>query len=280
MNKKIWLTGALSILVIFATVFVYNNFIMEKPAEQPPLEEAPAAAVQSAPSTYIPVTGAPAVRLGYETDVFTAEFSSEGGRLVSLRLNGFTDSSGEPVEMINSESSGLYPFSIHPGGFESPALGGSYKGKVSGSEVVFTGDFTDEDGELFTVTKRYGFKPGSYMISFNITIEAAEGRLPLGDGKYMYSLGFGPQLGPHFEKLDRGYVYRYFNLNEAGVKRNLAAPAEEGFLALETPYLWLGIESRYFTCLTIPETAPGIRPGMSGRPRTFQEKLILCPEAR
>lgn len=253
MNKKIWLTGALSILVIFSVVFIYNNFIMEESEpEAVPAVEVPVEAVQNNPSEYVSLTKNSGRELEYYNDKFTVKFSGKGGVITSLKLNDFKDESGGTVDLVFPGESGIYPFSIHPGNFEAPQLAGGYEGKLRDDKVIYTGDFADENGRVFTVTKTYSFVPGSYMLQFDLDISSREDTLPLGDGTYLYSLGFGPQLGPEIEKLNRGYVYRYYCLNDAGVKRNIAAPAEEGYLSLDAPYSWLGMEGRYFTYLTVP----------------------------
>ncbi|MBI9107405.1 MAG: membrane protein insertase YidC [Spirochaetales bacterium] len=252
MNKKIWLTGALSILVIFATVFIYKNFIMEEPVPVEPPIPVPSEAVQSSASNYISLSDGLKREIEYSNDIFTVIFSTDGGKMTSLRLNNYRDETAGTVEMIFSGDSGLYPFSIHPGNFETPEINGIFDGRLRGDMVIFTGDFSNESGQVFTITKTYSFAPGSYMLQFDLKLESAEGQLPMGDGTHLYSLGFGPQLGPEIEKMNRGYIYRYYCLNDGGVKRNIAVPAEDGYLSLETPYSWLGIEGRYFTYLTIP----------------------------
>lgn len=252
MNKKIWLTGALSILAIFITVFVYNKFFrVDNPPEKPVVQVMPEA-VQSRDSDYVSLTEGRSKVLEYSNELFTVKFSTLGGVITSLKLNEYEDESSGSVEMIYSGESGLYPFSFHPGNFETPSLAGLYEGTIKGDEVVFSGAFSDADGRIFTVTKTYSFAPGSYMLQFDLGLESSEGQFPLGDGIYLYSLGFGPQLGPEVDKMNRGYVYRYFCLNDEGEKRNIAAPEADKFLALDTPYSWLGMEGRYFTYLTIP----------------------------
>ena len=260
MNKKIWLTGGLSIIAIFLTVFIYNNFIMDKEAvaEQKAAAEAEAAAQIPddfivSEASYTALTDAGRRTLEYSNDVITALFSTDGGKPTSLRLNNYKNADGGNVEMIFSGGSGLFPFSIQNGGFAAAEISGPYKGSLRGDDVIFTGLFSDAGGNVFEITKTWSFAPGSYMLRFNLEIKTVEGSLPIGDENYLYSIGFGPQLGPEFGHFDRGYIYRYFCLIDNDEKRNVGTPEEERVLSLDTPYKWLGMESRYFTYITVPD---------------------------
>ncbi len=258
MNKKIWLTGALSIAAIFITVFIYNNFIIDKDAVE--AEKAVIAAEEAASKAYVEPSASPfksitenaKSELKYSNDIFTAIFSGDGGLLKSIKLNNYLNSDGSQVDLVFSENSGQYPFSLRHGGFEAPYLEGWYEGKVDGNDVVFTGEFKDEEGHIFNVTKTWSFVPGSYMLAFRIDISPVEGILPLGDDGYLYSLEIGPQLGPEVKRLERGYVYRYFCLIEGDEKRNVGTPEDSLKLTLKTPFKWLGVEGRYFIYVAVP----------------------------
>lgn len=259
MNKKIWLTGALCIAAIFITVFIYNNFYMdvEAVAAKKAASEVTAEALlpdeyKIVSAEYISLTENSRGTIKYSNDVFSIEFSSDGGTPVSLKLNDFRDLDGSIVEMIFSGDSGLAPFSIHDGGFEAPEIIGLFEGRTRGDDVIFTGLFADESGNRFEIVKTYNFVPGSYMFRFKLAITPIEGELPLGNDDFLYSIGLGPQLGPEIEKLDRGYIYRYFCLVDNGEKRNVGTPDEELVLSQDTPYKWLGMEGRYFANLTVP----------------------------
>ena len=259
MNKKIWMTGALSIAAIFITVFVYNNFIMDKDAvaaEKAAAEAAVIAAEPPAykfePAEYKSLTESGKNTLNYSNDIFTVVFSSDDGVPVSFQLNHYKVADGGNVDLIFSGDTGIYPFSIHDGNFEANEISGFFKGALIGDDVVFTGLFTDDQGNKFEIIKTWSFVPGSYMIGFQLDITPIIGELPLGDTDFVYSLGFGPQIGPEVEKFSRGYVYRYFCLLDGDEKRNVATPEEDLTLVLDEPYKWVGMEGRYFAVAVIP----------------------------
>jgi|GEM_PF-4059885 len=56
MNKKIWITGGLCIIAIFLTVFIYNNFIMDKDAAAAEKAVSEAAEQALLPDDYSPQT--------------------------------------------------------------------------------------------------------------------------------------------------------------------------------------------------------------------------------
>ncbi len=258
MNKKIWLTGALCIAAIFITVFVYNNFIMDKDAVE--AEKAVIAAEEAASRAYIGPSDSPfksitenvKSELTYSNDIFTAVFSGYGGLLKSMKLNNYSNPDGSSVDLVFSAKSGQYPFAVRTGGFEAPVLDGWYEGKVDGNDVVFKAEFEDEKGNVFEIIKTWSFVPGSYMLSFRVDILPVKGELQLGGDGYLYSLEIGPQLGPQIEKLERAYVYRYFCLLDGIEKQNVGTPEESLMLTLERPFKWLGVESRYFIYAAVP----------------------------
>ena len=260
MNKKIWITGGLCILAIFLTVFIYNNFIMDKDAAAAEKAAVEAAEAALLPDEYvqseadlISLSSGVSGSVDYENDLFSAEFSRRGGVLTSLKLKEYPGDDGKPLDLVFTGDSGIYPFSLYNGGYNSGVLSGFFEGGSAGDEVVLSGLFADDEGNSVKIIKTWSFKPGSYMLGFRLDIEPIDGSLPLGDGEFLYSLGFGPQLGPEFEKTERGYVYRYFCLADNGEKRNVGTPEEELVLELETPYPWLGLEGRYFTSVTVPQ---------------------------
>ncbi len=259
MNKKIWLTGALSIAVIIITVFIYNNFITDKDAVA---EKQAAAEAEQAESLsyrepgeadYISLTEGRSGILEYSNDVFSAEFTESGALLTSLKLNKYLDGRGNPVNLIFSGDSGMSAFTLHDGDFNGKVITGPYEGRINDDKVVFTALLEDGNGNKFRIVKTWEFADGSYMLGFRIELISVEGEIPLGSNGYLYSLGIGPQLGPPVEKMNRGYVYRYFCLLDNGEKRNVGTPEDSLTLSLDTPYRWLGMEGRYFAYATIPQ---------------------------
>jgi YidC/Oxa1 family membrane protein insertase len=68
-------------------------------------------------------------------------------------------------------------------------------------------------------------------------------------GGSAYTLSFGPQIGPRFEKLDNRYDYRQYVTYTDGKRRN--EKPNETTLISSNPK-WAAINGKYFTCIAIP----------------------------
>ncbi|MBA7554795.1 Membrane protein insertase YidC [subsurface metagenome] len=91
------------------------------------------------------------------------------------------------------------------------------------------------------------------MIELRISIENSINEYPdLNFNGLAYSLGFGPQIGPEFEKLDRRNEFRDYSYYVDGKKKKLKIP-KEGFLQLENRVNWIAIEGKYFTAIAVPD---------------------------
>ncbi len=259
MNRRIWLTGILSIAVIFITVYIYNTFFLPDRESQSDVEPSPAALVETAEehpsdknSFYKSVSPKKSGYYSYETDLLTAVFNLNDGTLHSLLLKDYEEPDGKPTDLVYSDESGLYPFRLSAGGFEGYELNGPYRVKELEDGVSFYTDYIS-DSERFRVVLNYYFDDSDYMFRFNLKINPEQDySLPQDSAGNIYSLGFGPQLGPGFQETERSYVYRYFCLESEGEKKNLAVPETKEYLELEGSFKWMGVEGRYFAGVVAP----------------------------
>ncbi len=259
MNRRIWLTGILSIAVIFITVYIYNTFFLPDNDSNSDAEPASAAAVETAEeqgpdksSFYKSVSPEKSGYYSYETSLLTAVFDLNDGTLHSLFLKEYSEPDGSPTDLVYSDDSGLYPFRLSAGGFDGYELNGPYQVKELEDGIAFYTDYIS-DSERFKVVLNYHFDDSDYMFRFNLKLNPEPGfSLPQDSAGNVYSLGFGPQLGPGFKETERSYVYRYFCLESEGEKKNLAVPETQGYLELEGTFKWMGVEGRYFAGVLAP----------------------------
>ncbi len=215
--------------------------------EEPAVEEVPSGAVAAEEIREETYT--------LDTNVFRVTFTNCGGEIESILLKGFRNTDGTPVEMVLSGDSGYNPFSIHYSDFEGVPIDALFKTvpSLTGDKVEFYRNFVSSSGVPFSLRKTYIFKPNDYLIELRISIENSVNEYPdLNFNGLAYSLGFGPQIGPEFEKLDRRNEFRDYSYYVDGKKKKVKIP-KEGFLQLEDRVNWIAIEGKYFTAIAVPD---------------------------
>ena len=192
-----------------------------------------------------------------ETDIFIATFTNKGGELVSLLLKEHLDED-EPLDMIFNGDTGVNAFFVSFGTAGTEPVDTYFEYSRRGEYgVEFRREFfapTSADGKAypFTLVKRFNFKPETYMFELVITIENSVNEFPnLNFNGFAYTVGFGPQIGPEFDKLGGRGEYRYYYTLEDGKRQNNKMP-RSGDLVVENQYVWGGIVGKYFGLLAVP----------------------------
>ena len=276
MEKNTVIAVVLAVVVIIGSMFVQAKFF--PPPALPQAQEAPAAA---APKTVSPAQAAQPAQTGpaadavsapepnlpplegslqeetirMETEVFDLTFSNRGAVVTSVRLKGYQNSDGSPVEMILSQESGKNPFGIHLGSRNMPATSELfyYRMALSGQRIDFYRDFYSQTGIPFRLTKSFLFKPGDYMIEVQIAIENSINEIPaVGDGGIAYTLAFGPQIGPEYKKLDRRNEYRMY-ITYANGKKKTVKTSKDGVTVLDERVSWASVSGKYFALIAMPD---------------------------
>ncbi len=284
MDKKTLLAVVLSVVVI-SLGFVLQGLIWPK---KPPVETAgvaetaesgavtvtgsvttagsdaagPATATQPASGAQTKVVAAKGEddrerTIKIETDIFVATFTNKGGELESLLLKNHLDE-GEPIDMIFNGDTGVNGFFVSFGPAGSAPVDAIFQYTRRGEHgIEFRREFlapTSADGNAhpFTLVKRFTFEPGTYMFELVVSIENSVNEFPnLDFNGFAYTLGFGPQIGPVFDKLGGRDEYRYYYTFEDG-KRKINKIPRTGELVVENRYIWGGIVGKYFGLLAVP----------------------------
>ncbi|GHV43457.1 membrane protein insertase YidC [Spirochaetia bacterium] len=234
----------------------------------------------TAPAAEAPVTGSPVAaevpgaetelsaaaplyeeHISIETNLFTAVLSNAGGDLVSWKLKEHNDQN-DSLEMVLQGNSEAHAFTVAFGNQDAaPVNALFYMNPISEYSVEFYQDFvlpsnsSGGSGEgRFRLTKRYNFKPNEYMFELTVSLDggyAVTGfNFPgaAGGPGVAYTLGFGPQIGPRFEKLDQRYEYRnYYSYTNGKRKTEKANDVISNSRAT-----WAAIAGKYFTLIGIP----------------------------
>jgi YidC/Oxa1 family membrane protein insertase len=154
--------------------------------------------------------------------------------------------------------------------------------RVSDYVVEFYRDFIDGAGNKFRLNKRYTFKPGEYMFELAVSLDGSYSIPSLNMNGAAYTLSFGPQIGPRFEKLDGRYDYRRY-YTYANSKRK-----EEKIKDNNTPTIinsrlsWAAIAGKYFTFIAVPDAtqyelafSSRPEPGLSNASRFYMSRPVL-----
>ncbi|MBN2858736.1 MAG: membrane protein insertase YidC [Sphaerochaetaceae bacterium] len=188
----------------------------------------------------------------YETEVFLIEFDPVGATVSSLKLKDHLDN-GNPVEMIFNEGLDKEAFALYAGNGTAQPIDAVFDYSINGNEVVFSQDFTVEDGAPFTLIKRFRFGASDYL--FEIEIEARNSEnssIPLNVDGYAYTLAFEPQLGPSFHSEPDGrYTYRRFYVEQNGKKST--AKLKDGVYTNNEIIGWTALAGKYFSVIGIPD---------------------------
>jgi len=182
-----------------------------------------------------------------ETNLMTVVLSSRGGNMVSWKLKDHFDKE-DSVDMILSGDKAAGAFSIAFGGLDAQPVPSNFNvRRVSDYIVEFYSDFNYDSDRRFSLTKRYEFKPSDYMFELTITLDGGSSVPAFNFNGNAYTLSFGPQIGPKFEKLDNRYDYRQYVTFING-KRKTAKLNE----VIDTRPAWAAICGKYFVFIAIP----------------------------
>ncbi|WP_461246497.1 membrane protein insertase YidC [Treponema sp. R6D11] len=188
-----------------------------------------------------------------DTDLFTAVLTNSGGDMVSFKWKDTKNKTN--VDLILSGTKEARAFSLAFGGLDAPAVTNNFHvNKISNYSVEFYRDFSapTASGEYgkFRLAKRYDFKPDEYMFELKITLDGGYSVQSFNFSDNAYTLSFGPQMGPPFEKLDRYYDFRQYFTFINGKRKN----AKVNDL-IDTRPAWASISGKYFTLIAIPYLA-------------------------
>jgi len=193
-------------------------------------------------------------RVTIQTDLLTVVLSNIGGDAVSWKLNDHRDNkdSDEPVNMILSGDKEGRAFTIAFGDLKAqPLTSLFYTNRISEYTVEFYRDFylPNSDTAKFRLTKRYNFKPGEYMFELTVSLDGGYSVPSFNFGGSAYTLSFGPQIGPYFQKLDNRYDYRQYMTYNDG-KRKMERANDTNII--NTSPKWAAINGKYFAVIAVP----------------------------
>ncbi len=238
---------------------VAADSVLSQPAETAAAQpEAPRPEMAPQPAAALPAArdSAPAQVVAVESDLYRFEFSTRGARIVSAILENYeTFRPGDTgrVQMIPQGSRWLDYYLVVEGDTVSLA---DWSFEPTTTELAVTG----ESAELGWVARRgfvaveltYTFWPGTYM--FDVA-----GRVTGASRSALIVIGLGPRIAP--VEADSVWDYRSYGVvtKDGSTERlNFRSldPGEQR--ALEGPFEWVAIKSKYFlgAVLALEEEQP------------------------
>jgi YidC/Oxa1 family membrane protein insertase len=205
---------------------------------------------QPAVQQVVQETGPQAVQyITIETDLLTVVFTNAGGNVVSWKLKDHFDKD-DNVDMIFSGTNEAQAFSIAFGGLDAqPITSLFYVNRLSEYSIEFYRYFpAPGTNETFRLSKRYDLKQNDYMFELTISIEGGSSFTGLNLAGNAYTLSFGPQIGPRFERLANHFEdFRQYYIFTDGRRRN--AKVNDPINSLPR---WAAISGKYFAFIAVP----------------------------
>ena len=197
-----------------------------------------------------------------DTDLYSLSFSSGGATLSSVKLKKYKNTDGSPVEMLmlpKTSTEGELPFAISFGDYKAEQVRVPFMLHETDTARQDTFDFSrtflSPTGVPFTLHKTYVFDKDEYLFELRVTIENSVNDFPALDfGGYAYTLTIGPQIGPHYAKLDGRNDFRNFAYYADG-KRQDPKVGMGQLKELDKSVTWTGIVGKYFTAIAAPGAA-------------------------
>ena len=195
-----------------------------------------------------------------DTDLYSLTFETAGATLESVKLRKYKNIDGSLVDMLllpKTMTPAEMPFSLAFGNYKADPLTVPFALHETTDADKTTFDFSrtfySPKGIPFTLHKTYLFYKDEYLFQLQITIQNSVNDFPSLDfGGYAYTLTLGPQIGPHYTKLDgrndfRKYAYWADN------KRQDPGVGMGQLKELDKSVSWAGIEGKYFTAIAVPD---------------------------
>jgi YidC/Oxa1 family membrane protein insertase len=274
MEKNTVLAIVLSVVVISGFYLVQGVFFPSKKPEpvrpstvsEAPVTESPAQIPELPPPgasvpaeevlSEVPAEAGPVSEehITINTELLTVTLSNKGGDIVSWRLKEHTGTEGY-VEMILSGDGEAHAFAVAFGNQNAQPVNSLFNvRRIDPYTVEFYRDFSAPGGGRFRLSKRYLFKPADYMFELTVSLDGGRDMQNFNFGGAAYTLGFGPQIGPKFEKLDQRYEYRHYFSYTNGKRKQEKVNDNSPNIIGSNP-TWAAIAGKYFAFIAVPYLA-------------------------
>jgi YidC/Oxa1 family membrane protein insertase len=194
-----------------------------------------------------------------ETDLYTLTFAAKGATLRSVKLKKFNNLDKSPVDMLllpPEGTTGEMPFALSFGDYTAEQVDVPFTLKETStadqSMFDFSRTFLSPTKVPFTLHKTYVFDKDEYLFELRVTIQNSVNDFPsLNFNGIAYTLTLGPQIGPHYLKLDNRNDFRNFAYY-ADKKRQDPGVKAGTTKVLDKDVTWTAIVGKYFSAIAQP----------------------------
>ncbi len=257
MDGKSILAVVLCVVVIFVSMFIQTTFFSTPTttSDTDTVQTAEDASQQKEALEITPVADNNFTdTFVYETNVFEITFDPVGASIKSLIMKDHANADGQHVDLIFKGENDHNAFLMYWGEDLTNPILDTYAYTVSESKIIFTHDYKDESGNVFTVQKTFEFKDSEYLFAVSVDIIGASSFEGLSDGEYAYTIAYEPQVGPSFTQMkNNNYDYRKFYVNQYKDNGKTKKTSYSGNFETTEKVKWISLTSKYFTVIAAPE---------------------------
>lgn len=258
MDGKSILAVVLCVVVIFVSMFIQTTFfsntsttsdteqtqIAEEVTNQKIAHDITSVSDSNSTDTFI-----------YETDIFEITFDPVGASIKSMIMKDHANADGQHVDLIFRGEEDHNAFLMYWGDDLTTPILDTYAYSVEGSKIIFTHDYKDESGNLFTVKKTFEFKDSEYLFAVSVDIIGNATFTGLSDGEYAYTIAYEPQIGPSFTQMkNNNYDYRKFYISQYKDNGKTKKSSYTNSFETTEKLKWISLTSKYFTVIAAPES--------------------------
>lgn len=194
----------------------------------------------------------------YETDIFDITFDPVGASIRSIVMKDHANADGQHVDIVFKGDGDHNAFLTYWGSDTSNPIMDTFAYTVEGSRVVFSHDYMDAHGNVFTLKKTFEFKDSDYLFAVTVDIEGDSSFAGIDADGYAYTLAYEPQVGPSFTQMkNNGYDYRRVYINQYkdnGKTKKRTVGFTDGSYETTDSLKWISLTSKYFTVIAAPES--------------------------
>ena len=262
MDGKSILAVVLCVIVIFVSMFIQTTFFSTDTTttSEATLEQTTAQVEESATKSVITAladSNSPDT-FTFETDIFEITFDPVGASIKSLIMKDHANADGQHVDLVFKGENDHNAFLMYWGDDLTSPILDTFAYTIDGSKIIFTHDYKDEDGKVFTVKKTFEFKDSEYLFAVSVDIVGDASFTGISEGNYAYTIAYEPQVGPSFTQMkNNNYDYRKVYTNEYkdnGKTKKRSVSLSNGSYETTSNLKWISLTSKYFTVIAAPES--------------------------